>query len=181
MVKLACAFSLAALFATAPALAVPTVAAHSNVVVFQARGMHVSARQSGHCWTASIASQRSDAYRCMAGNAIHDPCFMLSPREVACPTDVADNSGIALELTQPLAPPTGARNAWQMQLASGARCNIGTGTTIPGFPFYCSGGLVCSSPPQGESRTAIFVRCATPSSNGKTGQAGSYLVRVLYE
>lgn len=181
MVKFACAFSLAALLATAPALAAPTLAAHSNVVVFEARGMHVSARQSGHCWTASIASQRSDAYRCMAGNAIHDPCFTISPHEVACPTDVADNRGIALELTRPLPPPTSTRNVWQMLLSSGARCNIGTGTTIPGYPFYCSGGLVCSAPPPGDSRTPVFVRCAMPSSNGKMGQAGSYLVRVLYE
>lgn len=180
MVKIVSMFSLAALLCVAPALAVPTIAAHSTVVVFNAQSMHVTAHQSGHCWTASIASQRSDAYRCMVGNGIHDPCFTLSAQEVACPTDVAANRGIAVALTKPLPEPSRARSVWQMQLQSGAYCNIGTGTVLAGYPFYCSGGLVCSAPPPGEQQGAVFVHCGTPA-NGKVGTAGSYLVRVLYE
>ena len=180
MLKFASLLTLAALSFAAPALAVPTIAAHSSVVVFDAHNMHVTQRDSGHCWTASIASQRSDAYRCMVGNSIHDPCFTLSPREVACPTDVAANRGIAIALTQPLPQPNQTSNVWQMQLVSGVQCNIATGTRIPGYPFYCAGGLVCSAPPAGQPQTAVFVRCATPA-NGKVGTAGSYLVRVLYE
>lgn len=173
-------FSLAALLSGAPALAVPTIAAHSSVVVFNARSMHATAKQSGHCWTSSIASQRSDAYRCMVGNAIHDPCFTLSQREVACPTDVAANRGIVITLTKPLPESNQARSVFQMQLESGAQCNMGTGTVIPGYPFYCSGGLVCSAPPAGEPKGAVFVHCGTPAQ-GKVATAGSYLVRVLYE
>jgi hypothetical protein len=161
---------------------VPTIAAHTNVVVFTAKSMHVTARESGSCWTSSIASQRSDAYRCMVGNSIHDPCFMLSANSVACPTDPAANTGVVISLTKPLPAQHIAANAWQMQLSSGAMCNIGTGTTIPGYPFYCSGGndLVCSAPPPGKRSGPVFVRCAS-AKNGKVGTPGSYLVTTVYE
>lgn len=179
MMKMASIFGLAAVLFASPAQAAPTVVAHSSIVVFNARGMQATARQNGHCWTASIASQRSDAYRCMAGNSIYDPCFSISSKAVACPTDAAANRGIVIALTQPLPQSAQTRNAWQMQLVSGAQCNRGTGTIIPGFPFYCAGGLVCSAPPQAP-QSAVFVRCGTPS-DGKVPAAGSYLVRVLYE
>jgi hypothetical protein len=69
-----------------------------------------------------------------------------------------------------------------MQLSSGAMCNLGTGTTVPGYPFYCSGGndLVCSAPPPGQTSGPVFVRCASVK-NGKTGAPGTYLVTTLYE
>jgi hypothetical protein len=180
MLKFASVLGLAAMLFTAPALAVPTVVAHSTVVVFDAHAMQATARESGYCWTSSIASQRSDAYRCMVGNGIHDPCFTRSPGEVACPTDVAANRGIIITLTKPLPATSVARTVWQMQLVSGAQCNRGTGTVIPDFPFYCTGGLVCSSPPAGEPNGAVFVHCGTPS-DGKVSTVGSYLARVLYE
>ena len=31
----------------------------------------------GHCWTGSLASPRRDAWRCLSGNFIYDPCFQL--------------------------------------------------------------------------------------------------------
>lgn len=180
MKNIASVFFLAALLFAAPALAVPTIAAHTTVVVFNASSMHVTARQSGHCWTSSIASQRSDAYRCMVGNTIQDPCFALSQKEVACPTHIQANRGIVISLSGPLPEPNAARSVFQMQLQSGAQCNRGTGTVIPGYEFYCSGGLVCSSPPPGTPAGAVFVHCGT-AANGKVGTPGSYLVRVLYE
>lgn len=180
MMKIVSLFSLAALLSAAPALAVPTIAAHTSVVVVNARTMHVTATQSGHCWTSSIASERSDAYRCMVSNGIHDPCFALSQRKVVCPTDLAADRGIAIELTKPLPQPNSTHSVFQMQLQSGAQCNMGTGTITLGYPFYCSGGLVCSAPPPGQSQGAVFVRCGKPA-NGKVAAAGSYLVRVLYE
>lgn len=116
----------------------------------------------------------------MVGNEIHDPCFTLSPKTVACPVNPAENRGIEIALTKPLpAPVTEQPNAWQMQLVSGALCNIATGTQVPGYSFYCTGKLVCSAPPPGEPRGAVFVRCAT-AENGKIGAASSFLVRTLY-
>jgi hypothetical protein len=182
MVKVVPAYvlALAILSLPVPAAAVPTLSAHTNVVVFSAESMHVTGHETGYCWTGSIASQRSDAYRCMVGNAIHDPCFTLSNNAVACPVDLAANSGIVIDLSKPLPKSTRPSNAWQMQLTSGERCNIGTGTTLPGFPYYCSGNLVCSAPPPGQPGGPVFVRCAGVA-NGKTGKPGTYLVTVLYE
>lgn len=116
----------------------------------------------------------------MVANSIHDPCFMLSARSVACPTDVASNSGVAISLTKPLPQPNAVASVWMMKLTSGATCNIGTGTTLPGYTFYCSGSLVCSAPPPGKPKSAVFVRCA-PVRNGKTATPGTYLVSTLYE
>lgn len=163
-------------------LTIPTLAAHTTAVVFNAKSMHVTARETGNCWTSSIASQRTDAYRCMVRNSIHDPCFKLSVRSVACPTDLAANSGVVISLTKVLPARPAIANAWQMQLASGAMCSMGTGTIIPGYPFYCSGSadLVCSAPPPGEPHGAVFVRCANVRS-GKVGTPGTYLVTTLYE
>lgn len=145
--------------------------------------MQATAHADGYCWVTSIASQRRDAYRCMVGNSIHDPCFERSQRQVACPADAEKNTGVVVTLTKPLPPPHGSPidNAWQMRLASGALCNAGTGTTLPGYPFYCTGSLVCSAPPAGsQQRDAVFVRCAH-ASDGKTGVPGSYLATTLYE
>ena len=63
------------------------------------------ARLAGHCWTRSIAAPaRADAYRCMAGDSIYDPCF-APPRAHAVVCDVnptTPNPGFAMRLTQPL-------------------------------------------------------------------------------
>lgn len=185
MVKRAAAvFMLAVLAAAVPALAAPLLAAHTNAIVLNAKSLHIVTRESGYCWTSSIASQRSDAYRCMVGNGIHDPCFTLSQRSVACPADPAANTALEITLTKPLPPAQqhAAANAWQMRLVSGEICNIGTGTVLPGYPFYCSGksDLVCSAPPPGKPKGPVFVRCA-PAPNGKIGTPGSYLAAILYE
>ncbi len=54
------------------------VAAPSNgrtqVIVFTPTVPNAPARE-GYCWTSSIALHRADAWRCMIGNAIEDPCF----------------------------------------------------------------------------------------------------------
>jgi hypothetical protein len=180
MLKLASALTIWALLFGAPALAVPTISAHTAVVVFDAKTMHVTQRVDGYCWTGSIASSRSDAYRCMSANSIHDPCFTLSSREVACPSASEANSGIAISLTKPLPPSNQPNSVWRMELQSGAQCNAATGTTIPGYPFFCTGGLVCSAPPEGPQQNAVFVRCAT-IAGGKPSTPGSFLVRMLYE
>jgi hypothetical protein len=160
--------------------AVPTIVARTNVVTFDARSMHVSARASGSCWTASIASHRTDALRCIVGNAIHDPCFALSARSVACPASGDTRSGLLISLTKPLPKNAGTANPWRMVLVSGTVCGIGTGTILPGYPFYCTGGLVCSVPSAIAPGRPVFVRCAAVQ-NGKLASAGTYLVRTLFE
>jgi hypothetical protein len=94
-----------------------------------------TARLTGHCWTRSIAAPaRADAYRCMAGDSIYDPCF-APPRAHAVVCDVnptTRNPGFAMRLTQPLPnEPVFASSVampWLVQLTDGEVCVPLTGT-----------------------------------------------------
>ena len=64
---------------------------------------HVSSKIHGSCWTGSIASPRSDAWRCMVANRIYDPCFSNGGlSSVACPTDAFSKTVILIVLDKPL-------------------------------------------------------------------------------
>jgi hypothetical protein len=90
--------------------------------------------QNGHCWASSIASPRSDAWRCMVDNAIYDPCFTTTDKNnVVCGFNPAINQmGFLLNLTQPLpqanvfTPKT--IRPWLIMLADGSTCRPFTGT-----------------------------------------------------
>lgn len=102
---------------------------------------------SGYCWTQSIAAPfRRDAYRCMLGNRIEDPCFHLSGETtVLCGANPASSQApppLVMRLTRPLPAPASAAataaadaHAWLLQLADGRLCRPFTGT----LPFAASG------------------------------------------
>lgn len=180
----ALAFVAALLVTAVGASASSTAAAGTRTIVFQAKRMRVTKTIRGHCWTTSIASRRRTAYRCMSGNGIHDPCFSLSAKAVACPTLPAAGTGLRIALTKPLpARPHTApwRNVWAMELAGGQRCNAATGTVMWNYRFYCSGNLVCQSPPARSPARAIFVQCAREGKKMQLSNVGRYLVRLMYE
>lgn len=178
------AAAVVAIFLCAPyAHAAGIVPAKTKTVVFTAATMKSTSSLSGYCWTGSIASNRADAYRCMVGNSIHDPCFTLDTKSVVCPIDAAQNTGISIVVTKPLpqANAGGTRNVWMMELAGSVQCNAGTGTVMPGYPFYCSGGLVCAAPPANVEQPAIFVSCGRPKGATTVTSASRYLVTTMYE
>jgi hypothetical protein len=93
--------------------------------------------REGYCWRGSIAAPyRMDAWRCMEGNAIHDPCFELMDKQaVVCGANpVKGEKGFRLNLTKPLPTPephpaTSDKNqAWLVELGDGAVCTPFTGT-----------------------------------------------------
>lgn len=126
----------------------------------------------GACWTHSIAAPyRQDAWRCLVGNAIADPCFEAAPtgggpEYLLCganPADPAAAHTFDLRLTRPLprgkstaaAPHPDAAAAWLVQLADGRLCRPFTGTR----PFASSGVVAefgCGPLPGDESPTYIF-------------------------
>jgi hypothetical protein len=94
----------------------------------------VAARGTGQCWTGSIVVPVADAYRCLVGNDIADPCFApprpSTPLTVACLPDPWSGARV-VTLTQPLPVSRLIGNAarpWAVQLANGARCVASTGT-----------------------------------------------------
>jgi hypothetical protein len=93
--------------------------------------------REGSCWTSSIAAPyRTDAWRCMEGNAIHDPCFTLSDKQaVVCEANPANgDKGVRLELTKPLPAvethyaTLDGNQAWLVELGDGTLCTLFTGT-----------------------------------------------------
>ena len=100
-----------------------------------ASAFHVGTRASGSCWTASLASGAADAWRCAAGNAIHDPCFAASPhaKTVVCFLDPWHPVTI-LALTKPLprhGPTLAQTLPWAIETTDGRRCTYLTGATAP--------------------------------------------------
>jgi hypothetical protein len=57
----------------------------------------------GYCWTGSLAINRYDAWRCLVGNFISDPCFSsdIATGYVVCPNGLI-NGGIEIRLTRGL-------------------------------------------------------------------------------
>jgi hypothetical protein len=95
--------------------------------------------RSGTCWTTPAAPVALRAYRCMAGNIIHDPCFEppggvdpVAP-SVACVRAPWERAVIRLRLKS---KPDfeGSSNPhptlpWAMRLAAGQRCTFGQGAS----------------------------------------------------
>jgi hypothetical protein len=94
----------------------------------------VTATVKGNCWTTSIVAERPDAYRCMVGNDIYDPCFGVSQAQALCPSGGPwTNRGLLLNSP----PPSGQLNKddgtsgppWALQLSDGINCVELSGAT----------------------------------------------------
>lgn len=132
--------------------------------------IHVAARVTGSCWTSSIASGRPDAYRCMGGNLILDPCFAnpMAPftagsHWVACPFP-APNSITLIHFRGQLPSSVSASgptdNAWLIILGDGERCPLITGGTFsPGglrLNYQCHSGGLYGEPQENSPTWTIF-------------------------
>jgi hypothetical protein len=108
--------------------------ASTQVIAFQPP-QTASRSVTGDCFSSSLAATRPDAWRCISGNEILDPCFSLpgSSSAVVCVRDPRDSNSFAtLNLTRPLpaaAPPGRETHPWFLQLADGTVCNFFTGAT----------------------------------------------------
>ncbi len=136
----------AAVLALASAVAGSASVSRTIVTSYHPGGL-VGSTLKGSCWTSSIASNRSDAFRCNAGNDIYDPCFRVRATLVGCPTNAISDRGVYLAVTSLPSNHGGSDVAWAMELSDATYCTMLTGTTISGYPFGCgSGSMVCSMP-----------------------------------
>ena len=112
-----------------------------------------SGRAEGKCWTGSIAAPRPDAWRCMIGNEIVDPCFSSRDRNfVICnPNPPKGYPGFRLRLTEPLPRSetpvqSGYDGGWLVELVDGTLCRPATGASfeVKGkvAGYYCRAGKV---------------------------------------
>ena len=140
------------------------------------KAVHVTARQNGQCFAASVASQgRSDAWRCSSGNRILDPCYEgleHGKTVVVCPDSPWSTDAIVLALAT--APSRDQRNKgdlltsppWALELAGGTRCQFLTGATavVAGMRvnYGCSGrgGNVIGDIDRTQPRWRVFLQFA---------------------
>jgi hypothetical protein len=102
----------------------------------------------GYCWTGSIGSQQRNAWRCLSGNIIHDPCFKhAGVRDLICMRAPWVKMVQRLRLTRRL-PSDGnsgihdRSQPWGYKLFNGTHCVLGQGTAswvgnVP-LPYVCS-------------------------------------------
>lgn len=111
----------------------------TNVVHFVPSEAAAGSAQDGRCWTSSLAlSGRTDAWRCMTGNVIHDPCIQLADGAIVCDANPSTGAGgFLVTLTEPLPAPqvtadgvaNAAKNGWLVELDDGMVCGMNTGAT----------------------------------------------------
>ncbi len=105
-----------------------------------------TASQTGSCFANAIGLGRADAWRCMTGNQIHDPCFQIdeTPTLICGADPISGEEGFVLELTESL-PEVQVGDAalpWLIELGDGTICRLMTGT-VPGAngqtaPYGCA-------------------------------------------
>lgn len=89
--------------------------------------------KKGSCWTVSIASSGSRAWRCSTDHTIYDPCFETDSGQVVCGVDSEnEKDAFELKLTEPLPKQRNANTRessyWKIELENGLNCYIFTGT-----------------------------------------------------
>lgn len=161
----------AAAITPAPA-AKPAATASRGTTVINFRPSGATGQEiEGYCWVRSLAVSRPGAWRCMAGNQIHDPCFSNTDNDtsVICVADpTGEGKGIKMNLAKPLpvqeSVPQGQR-AWVLELADGSKCAFLQGATggIGGkrLNYGCAGGwYILGDPDPGPVWKADKVRLA---------------------
>lgn len=121
-------------------------------------GYRVDRRTAGRCWTTSAV--QDDAYRCMAGNSILDPCWRLGPgrRRAVCLVVPWRHRVEVIRLrSRPASLGVPSHRLWGLRLANGARCAAAQGATgiYRGSPveFYCTRGFSVVGEPDRSAAT----------------------------
>jgi hypothetical protein len=146
-----------------------------------AKGLRVVKSVRGTCWTGSEGTARADAWRCMSGNLIYDPCFSDQTSGgdtyVICAESPFARTVVKFVLTKPLPYKYGNKEGdptrflpWAVRLASGLTCvNIqGASGAIAGMRigYYCSNkGILVGSPKRSTATWKIFYAKSFNSSN----------------
>jgi hypothetical protein len=137
-------------------------------------GLRPGPSLKGSCFSGSIGLPRPDAWRCMVGNEILDPCLQSPKGAQAGLVCVIGTRGVHLQLTKPL--PRALRNrpetaffAWRLALANGDVCQRFTGTAAgaiqgQGLVYGCTSGGTTTEPTRSPSgwRVRYLARNRSP-------------------
>jgi hypothetical protein len=96
----------------------------------------VSETVHGYCYIGSLAAARDDAWRCISGDYLYDPCFSSHKAKgiVLCLGAPWQRSGVEIKLTKPLPKPYAGNPStsglpWGIETAAGLKCVMATGGT----------------------------------------------------
>ncbi len=128
-------------------------------------------KDNAKCWE-SIASTRSDAYRCILDNLIYDPCFYAADWGIVdCPQNPKDHQ----VLTVPKLDGNKANSKkklpqvpWYVVLEDGTKCNFYTGLTevvVDGRVDYGCSNKRWLSLPIDNKNEVLTIKCYTPNYN----------------
>jgi len=141
-----------------------------------AKGHRVAGTRSGSCFASSLAVDGSDAWRCISGNEILDPCFQPPKGDgpLACLSDPW-GAVTKLRLTRRLPKATPARPTtpmpWAVETSSGLRCTKLTGASdvIHGqrVNYGCTDGSVLVGDVDDSSKQWTIMR--SPSGHPEKG------------
>jgi len=146
--------------------------------------LYLTKTVKGQCFSGSSADPRGDAWRCAAGNFIHDPCFSdpKVPSWVACPADGSPFGTGVIRLALSRALPkslgnhgsTGEGNPWAVKLAGGLICTFLTGAT---FAFHgkrvnygCTVKVFLAGSPNRSGGTWTITLGTGPKTKGQTAR-----------
>lgn len=155
----------------------------TEVIAVQPSALSVVQEIEGHCWTGSLMTVRPDAWRCMEGDLIHDPCFSESDTDasVICPLRPPGHmTGAKMNLTEPLPVSYGHQDedpssVWFLELADGTTCILTTGATavIGGerVNYTCSDGWWVVGLPEVDTVWTVHRVLMSPDSDQPTAEA----------
>ena len=111
-----------------------TLIAPTKVVHFHPSGTK-GAPVAGACGMGeSLALDRSDAWRCIVGNEIYDPCFSAAAHAASVICDVSPQKPVGIKVTLSAPLPTHApakdKQPWMLTLGDGVTCGFVTGGTF---------------------------------------------------
>jgi hypothetical protein len=166
---------------------VTSIVPATKVLIFHPKGARGPA-VNGNCGMGeSAALDRADAWRCIVGNLIYDPCFSTAPHatSVICGAMPGKPYGITVRLAQPLPThaPARDRQPWILALGDGSTCTFATGATFgvggQRANYYCTDkDWLIGLPSTGRVWLAVKAQLSTkPSPNGPTASR-LYLVSV---
>jgi hypothetical protein len=129
------------LFLAVPALASATPTRAVVYHAFTSSGKpayRVGRTLRGSCFSGAQSVNRDDAWRCISGNALFDPCFSSTQAKgiVLCPSTPFSSSMVEIKLTKRL--PTGMADKgtpsssglpWAIKTTTGLKCVMDTGAT----------------------------------------------------
>lgn len=135
----------------------------TKVITFKPNGFR-GKTGIGYCFSSSIALERSDAWRCRAGDSIYDPCFTTSVKnKLICDADpVTNRPGFPLQIAKALPQTTNTSSVstkpWILMLEDGSVCTAYTGT-MPVIPY-------------GESMMGLKYGCVGGANSAKNQSSG---------